>query len=741
MENAINHSRRELKLKKDVFVTILKVLSIIFAFVFLWRTLSKDYWDKSAYTILEIVGDRSTGIVNRGRAVTIGLIRMFTNGTCLLVITSSFFNIPYLKKAVRYFAPITAVINLLLANVIIYHIYLAPGAVDGITTYFRAAQFYTEHSLVLLISILNWIVYFVYDYKKPEQKFIVSTLKSIKWSSVWRILLVYLFLSIICAPLSTMLSFFGPANFAAIDLNLPHRIMLYIIFLTPFILMFVFRYKSYETRYFLCLSIALASFYCYFSYYEFVMFKDITTLPFHLCNMAVVIMFIAFVFRNKPCFYFNYLINVLGGLLAALMPETTGDLFYFVNMRFWHNHITIILLPLLAVGLKIFSRPTIKMWAYSVVIFSLYFFMVAGIDAYFGERVNYFFLNTDKITSHVGFLKPLRDQEKYLLIIAGKGENGKDMIIYIWYWLVIYVGYCGLALGTWFVYSLFYRISDSHYELMVRMKKAKLLANEKGKIKIDYRQEIEKIGDEPGMIKIDHLTKIYGKDKKKAVDDFSLEIHSGDVYGFLGHNGAGKSTLIKCLIGAQPITSGSISIYGHDITKEPIITKMLIGYVPDNHAVYEGLTGREYVNYIADLFLVSTEDRKERLKKYSELFEITKALDKPIKSYSHGMKQKITIIAALIHNPKVWVLDEPLTGLDPKSIYQIKECMKEHAAKGNIVFFSSHVIDVVENVCTKICVISHGQLRGEFDLKELKKQGVRLEDIYLKYVQNADRDE
>ena len=245
-------------------------------------------------------------------------------------------------------------------------------------------------------------------------------------------------------------------------------------------------------------------------------------------------------------------------------------------------------------------------------------------------------------------------------------------------------------------------------------------------------------------IEVTNLTKIYKLKKrqtKTAVDNISFTIPTGEIIGFVGPNGAGKSTLIKCLIGAQPITSGSISIYGHDITKEPIITKMLIGYVPDNHAVYEGLTGREYVNYIADLFLVSTEDRKERLKKYSELFEITKALDKPIKSYSHGMKQKITIIAALIHNPKVWVLDEPLTGLDPKSIYQIKECMKEHAAKGNIVFFSSHVIDVVENVCTKICVISHGQLRGEFDLRELKKQGVRLEDIYLKYVQNADRDE
>ena len=199
-------------------------------------------------------------------------------------------------------------------------------------------------------------------------------------------------------------------------------------------------------------------------------------------------------------------------------------------------------------------------------------------------------------------------------------------------------------------------------------------------------------------------------------------------------------TLIKCIIGVQPITEGSIKIFGSDISKDPLQTKLLIGYVPDNHAVYEGLTGREYINYIADLFLVTTEDRIARLDKYAKLFEIESALDKPIKSYSHGMKQKITIIAALIHEPKVWILDEPLTGLDPTSCYQIKECMKEHAKKGNIVFFSSHVIDVVENVCTNIAVISHGKLKCTYSLEELKKENIKLEDIYLKYVQNANRD-
>lgn len=238
------------------------------------------------------------------------------------------------------------------------------------------------------------------------------------------------------------------------------------------------------------------------------------------------------------------------------------------------------------------------------------------------------------------------------------------------------------------------------------------------------------------MIEISHLTKVYGNSTQKAVNDFSLTVKPGEVFGFLGHNGAGKSTLIKCITGIHPITEGTIKVYGHDIKVDPLGTKKLIGYVPDNHAVYEGLTGREYVNYIADLYLVPTKERQERLKKYSEMFKISQALDKPIKDYSHGMKQKITIIAALIHNPKVWILDEPLTGLDPYSIYQIKQCMKQHAKEGNIVFFSSHVIDVVENVCTRIAIISGGEKKYEASIADLKKKGEKLEDLYIKYVAN-----
>ena len=165
------------------------------------------------------------------------------------------------------------------------------------------------------------------------------------------------------------------------------------------------------------------------------------------------------------------------------------------------------------------------------------------------------------------------------------------------------------------------------------------------------------------------------------------------------------------------------------------MAKKQIGFVPDHYALYEKLTGREYINYIADLYDVSIEDRNQRINKYVDIFELQGAFDNQMKTYSHGMKQKIAIMAALVHNPKVWILDEPLTGLDPNSIYQVKECMKNHAKEGNIVFFSSHIIDVVEKICDRIAIIKKGQVRATKTIKELDEEGILLEDYYLSIIE------
>lgn len=241
------------------------------------------------------------------------------------------------------------------------------------------------------------------------------------------------------------------------------------------------------------------------------------------------------------------------------------------------------------------------------------------------------------------------------------------------------------------------------------------------------------------MIDIKNFSKKYINSDKFAVNNLNITIEAGELFGFLGLNGAGKSTTIKCMTGIYPFDSGNITICGYDIVKDNIQAKMNIGYVPDNHSVYEKLTGREYVNYVADLYRVPLEVRQERLNKYLKLFRLSAAVDKQIKGYSHGMKQKICVIAALIHNPKVWVLDEPLMGLDPQSIFLIIEQMKKHCKEGNTVFFSSHNIDLVAKLCNRVAIINNGELCEIIDLKDEEKRA-NLEKIFMGYTMSEMED-
>ena len=233
------------------------------------------------------------------------------------------------------------------------------------------------------------------------------------------------------------------------------------------------------------------------------------------------------------------------------------------------------------------------------------------------------------------------------------------------------------------------------------------------------------------VVEIKNLTKSYGDSTVNAVEDLTIDVRAGEIYGFLGSNGAGKSTTIKCLVGIYPFQKGDILVNGVSVKSDPLLAKRQIGYVSDNHAVFERLTGREYVNHIANLYRVDLADVEERCAELLKIFKLEDAFDRPIKSYSHGMKQKITVIAALVHNPKLWVLDEPLTGLDPQSAYQLKKVMKRHAAAGNTVFFSSHILDVVENLCDRCCIIQKSHLMGIYDLKQMRKDGQSLEKIFM----------
>lgn len=234
------------------------------------------------------------------------------------------------------------------------------------------------------------------------------------------------------------------------------------------------------------------------------------------------------------------------------------------------------------------------------------------------------------------------------------------------------------------------------------------------------------------MIRLTNVSKSYAKSAVKAVDDISLDINDGEIFGFLGPNGAGKSTTIKMLTGILRPDSGTIEVGGIDIARDSIAAKNIIGFVPDNHELYDTLKGTEYLSFVGEMYGVLNKLLVERTEKYADMFKMTNELGNYIGSYSHGMKQKLMIIAALVHEPKVWILDEPLTGLDPQSAYQLKTAMRAHADEGNTVFFSSHVIDVVEKVCDRIAIIDKGRIVAVDTLDNIRRNpDTSLEEIFL----------
>jgi len=235
------------------------------------------------------------------------------------------------------------------------------------------------------------------------------------------------------------------------------------------------------------------------------------------------------------------------------------------------------------------------------------------------------------------------------------------------------------------------------------------------------------------MIEIRNLSKSYNKGKVKAVDNLSLNVKSGEIFGFLGPNGAGKTTTIKMLVGLLNPDEGSIRINGYDIRENPIAVKNSIGYVPDNPDIYDRLTGIEYLNFMADVYNVPKDVRKERIEKFLEMFNLADAVSDLIKSYSHGMRQKIVLTGALLHDPAVWILDEPMVGLDPKSAHLLKEQMRAHCEKGNTVFFSTHILEVAEKLCDRIGIIHKGKLIAIGTMDELRRgdKADSLENIFL----------
>ena len=533
---------------------------------------------------------------------------------------------------------------------------------------------------------------------------------------------------------------FGKIGEKVQDFTFVHRLFLYVAFVLPVVIYFAQRNQSEENRHFLLVMLSLSGFIQYFIYHPHR--TGAGMFPLHLCNTAMVLMLVAYAFKVKSIYYFTYFINVLGAFCAILLPDVKTPALAQHTLSYWYNHWYAFFLPLLGVALGVFKRPSLKLMSSSLIVFTIYVIFVFFFNSYlnsplFGKKYNadYFYLYSDFFIDKFEFAKALKYGHVWTY-----SAFGTEMTAYPVFVLVIYLVFVALTFAIWGFYTTIFNVSDAHRKLAYRKKLQR----------VDHVNLLKELDGRPitaplrpegaNMVKITHFSKTYAGSNKKSVDDLSLEIHDGEVFGFIGHNGAGKSTTIKSLVGIQSITEGSIEIEGYDIARQPLEAKLHMGYVSDNHALYEKLTGREYINYVADLYMVSEEDKKERIDKYVKMFKLEHAIDREIKSYSHGMKQKCMVISALIHNPKVWVLDEPLTGLDPTSSWQIKECMRQHADAGNIVFFSSHVIEVVEKICDRIAIISGGKLRRITTMEEIKAEGVSLEQLYLQYAQQHDEE-
>jgi len=242
------------------------------------------------------------------------------------------------------------------------------------------------------------------------------------------------------------------------------------------------------------------------------------------------------------------------------------------------------------------------------------------------------------------------------------------------------------------------------------------------------------------MIEINGVSKSYNRGAVRAVDGVSLTVNNGEIFGFLGPNGAGKTTLIKMITGILNADAGTIRINGFDIRENPLAAKTQFGFVPDDPNIFARLTGIEYLNFMADIYQVPAGERQSRTRKLLERFEMLNAAGDRIQSYSHGMKQKIVVIGALLHNPPVWILDEPMTGLDPRSAYDLKEMMREHADAGKTVFFSTHVLDVAEKICDRLAIINKGKVIFCGSMEEIRahaRENQSLENLFLELTEDA----
>ncbi|MCD8307569.1 MAG: YwaF family protein [Clostridia bacterium] len=540
---------------------------------------------------------------------------------------------------------------------------------------------------------------------------------------------------IVSLPPYTLQSLFGNMGYYfTTGFAFYHRLYLYIAVAVFIIMYMILRRHDREFVRMVLLYMSLAALVSFLYDYDFSRFAEPSLWPLHLCCAVLFVLPVVFMFRINWLYYFTLFIGVAGAVFAMFVPNTASELGALSPdvMRFWINHIAVFALPLLAVFTGVYERPKVRDFLYSLIVYAAYFLVINFVNAWFSAlyetSVDFFFTNGTVIMSVLG-----AESLKNIVWTVTLGNLELTfMYAYQLIYLFAYAAFCAIWYG---VLIWIFHAQDIYLNAEERYRDIKVeeyaLCQQYGKKRPgDCMNEETK-----DKLVIKNFSKRYGRNTFYSTHDLDIEVPSGQICGFLGANGAGKSTTIKCVVGIQPPTAGTIEINGYDIAKQPAEAKAQIGYVPDHYALYENLTGREYINYVADLYGISKAERDARLDDLLEKLSMKDAIDARISSYSHGMKQKVAIMSALVHNPKLWILDEPLTGLDPNSVYEIKECMKDHAHQGNIVFFSTHLLDVAETVCDRVLIIKHGHIIAEVNIKDLKAQGETLEQFYLQVIE------
>ena len=655
---------------------------------------------------------------NIGLTIVAVLLVWFTWAAFLSIIMNEFYKIDTLANIVKFFS-----VPVILIDVALLEIYIT--AIVGKNPFasgdVRIPCILIELVLALALGLSSVLIN---NRRMPNR------------NAVGRMLfaLPFAILAIIPAYVPQALIGFLDQGVKIEDYTEAHRIVLYFSIIIPFLIFHALKDKDYEVKRFAMIYLTLALLWSYISAWQLEDWMSVRNWPLHLCNTAMFIIPICLIFKMDRLFNFCLFINVMGAFFAMLMPNTASEVnaLAFERINYWINHYPAFFMPVLLISLKLFKRPKFKEWVYSQIFFALYFVLVLVLNAWFGDT-DFFFLNSDFIADKLG------TWAENIRVPLTVNAFGHEMTFYPLYQTLFYLVYVAISAGMWFLYALLFKIWDAAEDRRMRERDYKQMKKDFIEYMGENNIDMPVSGDNAPCIELKQFSKKYGANKHYSVDHASFKVRGGEIFGFLGPNGAGKSTIIKSMVGIQTITSGNIEICGYDVEKQSVQAKLNLGFVPDHYALYENLTGREYINYVADLYNVSKEERDETIERMVDRFQLQGAFDNQMKTYSHGMKQKIAIMAALVHNPKVWILDEPLTGLDPTSIHEVKECMKEHAAKGNIVFFSSHIIDVVEKICDKIAIIKKGKIRAAASVKELDARNMDLEQFYLDIIY-ADED-